>query len=140
MLNMVARLSRALPLLIALALLAVIIYFIVSWRSTPTRAKDVLIRVFMWLTSIISGVFILFSLYALLDSNTPAFELAASFAAVGLIGLAVTLICRWRFRKNHPHYKHRPNAKASTQGSSPVKAKGTFWWIYDIVGRFRPKG
>lgn len=46
MLRLVAGLSRSLPLLIALIVLALAIYAFVSWRRTPTRAKEILIKVF----------------------------------------------------------------------------------------------
>ncbi len=139
MINLVARLSRSIPLLIALVLLAVIVYFVVSWRSSPTRAKEVLIRLFTVLCSALSIFFVLASIYALVDNNQPVLELAASFAAVGVLGLVITLICRWRFKKNHPHYRASANAKASPVGEAPVKRSDAFWWLYDIVGKFRPK-
>lgn len=139
MINLVARLSRSIPLLIALALLAVIVYFFVSWRSSPTRAKEVLIRLFTVLCSALSIFFVLASLYALADNNQPVLELAISFAAVGVLGLVITLICRWRFKKNHPHYRSSVNARATPQGTVPAKRSDAFWWLYDIVGKFRPK-
>ncbi len=139
MINLVARLSRSIPLLIALVLLAVIVYFVVSWRSSPTRAKEVLIKLFCVLCSALSVFFVLASLYALVDSNQPVLELAISFAVVGVLGLIITLICRWRFKKNHPHYRSGVNAKATPVGGTPVKRSDAFWWLYDLVGKFRPK-
>lgn len=139
MINLVARLSRSVPLLIALVALAIIVYFVVSWRSSPTRAKEVLIKLFTILCSALSVFFILASLYALADGNQAVLELAVSFAAVGVIGLAITLICRWRFKENHPHYRTSPNAKAVPTGEAPIKRSDAFWWIYDLVGKFRPK-
>ncbi len=139
MINLIARLSRSVPLLIALVLLAIVIYFVVSWRSSPTRAKEVLIKVFLILCSALSIFFVLASFYALADGNQPVFELAASFAGVGVLGLAITLLCRWRFRKNHPHYRHEVTATAKAVGDAPVRRSGAFWWIYDLVGKFRPK-
>lgn len=136
---MIARLSRSIPLLIALALLAVVVYFVVSWRSSPTRAKEVLIRLFTVLCSALSIIFVLASLYAIADANQAVFELAASFAVVSLLGLAITLICRWRFKKNHPHYRFAPNAKATPVEGAPVKRSDAFWWIYDLIGKLRPK-
>ena len=115
MLRLIAGLSRSLPLIIILAVLAVIIYFFVSWWKTPTRAKEIMIKVFLVLCSAISIVFLLISGYALLDNNMPVLELALSCAVVGLIGLLITFICRYVFRKNHPHYKYERTAKAKTQ-------------------------
>lgn len=139
MINLIAQLSRSIPLLIALVALAAIVYFVVSWRSSPTRAKEVLIRLFTVLCSALAIFFTLASLYALADGNQPVLELAASFAAVGILGLVVTLICRWRFKKNHPHYRSPVNAKATPRSGAPVKRSDAFWWLYDVVGKFRPK-
>ena len=140
MIGLVARLSRSLPLVIALVVLAFVIYFVVSYRRTPTRAKEVLIQVFTVICSIISIFFILASLYALLDGNQAVFELAASFAGVGVVGLIITLICKYFFKKHHPHYKYKATVKATTQEASGVPSKGTlFWKIYDLLGYFKPK-
>ena len=139
MVNLLARLSRSIPLLIALVLLAVIVYFVVSWRSSPTRAKEVLIKLFMVLCSALSIIFTLGCLYAWADGNQPVLELSASFAVVGVLGLVITLICRWRFKKGHPHYRTPVNAKATAAGDAPIKRSDAFWWLYDLVGRFRPK-
>ena len=114
MLRLTAGLSRSLPLIIALVVLAVVIYLVMSWWKTPTRAKEVMIKVFLVLCSAIAIAFLLISGYAVLDHNTPVLELALSCAAVGVVGLLITLVCRYVFRKNHPHYKYEPNAKAKT--------------------------
>lgn len=112
MLRLVAGLSRSLPLIIALAILAVVIYLFLSWRKTPVRAKEIMIKVFLVICSAIAIVFLLISGYAVLDNNTPVLELALSCAGVGVAGLLITLICRYVFRKHHPHYRYEPTDKA----------------------------
>lgn len=102
---LIVRLSRMVPLLIVMALLAAVIYFVVSYRHSPTKAKETLIKVFLWLNGILTGLFGLVSLYALFEKNDAVFELALCFAAVGVIGLLVTLWCRHVFLKNHPNYR-----------------------------------
>lgn len=114
MLRLIAGLSRSLPLVIALVVLAVVIYLFMSWWKTPTRAKEIMIKVFLVLCSAIAIVFLLISGYAVLDHNTPVLELALSCALVGVVGLIITFICRYFFRKHHPHYKYEPNSKAKT--------------------------
>ena len=39
---LVARLLQSLPLVIVLVILALVIYFVVSWARSPERAKEVL--------------------------------------------------------------------------------------------------
>lgn len=113
MIGLIARLSRSIPLVIALILLAIIIYFVVKWRRSPARAKEILIKVFTILCSAILIAFVLISIYALIDNNMAVFELAASFALVGLLGLIITLICRYVFLKHNPNYRKKP-MKAKT--------------------------
>ena len=119
MLRLIAGLTRSLPLMIALIVLAVAIYAFVSWRRTPTRAKEVMIKVFLVLCTAIAAFFVLASIYALVDGNEPVFELAISCAVVGVLGLVITLICRYRFRKHHPHYVVEPTAKATPITNMP---------------------
>lgn len=119
MIRIIAGLSRSFPLVIALVVLAVVIYFVVAWRRSPARAKEILIKVFVVLCSAIAVFFTLASLYAVVDDNIPVLELAASFAVVGVVGLIITLICRYVFKKNNPHYKQVPTAKAKTIENKP---------------------
>ena len=106
------RLIRSVPLLIALAVLAVVIYFVVSYKRSPTHAKELLIRVFTVITLVISGFFLLVSLYALFEGNEGVLDLGVVFLITGLIGLGVVQVCRWRFKKNHPHFRWSTNADA----------------------------
>lgn len=98
------RLYRILPLLAVLAVVAVAVYLIMSFRYSSERAKATLIKVFFWLNAVLSVAFLLVTAYALLERNEAVTELFGSCLAVTLIGLAVTLVCRAVFRKNHPRY------------------------------------
>ncbi len=103
----IARLLQSLPLVIALVVLAVIVYFVVSWAKSPERAKEVLIHLFTVLTIVLSAFFALASLYAFFEQNGTVLEVTGWFLAVSAIALVITRICRWRFVKNHPHYKDK---------------------------------
>ncbi|MCI8468015.1 MAG: sodium/proton-translocating pyrophosphatase [Eggerthellaceae bacterium] len=105
---MVARLSRTVPLIIALAVIAGVIYLVVTYRHSPARAKEVLIRVFTWLTGVLSAFFGLVSLYAWFEHNDGVLDLGLSFLAVALVGLGVTRWCNHVFLKHHPSYKKKP--------------------------------
>lgn len=98
------RLYRILPLLVIMAVVAVVVYLIMSFRYSSDKAKAVLIKVFTWLCIVLSVVFGIITAYALFEQNQPVIELAGSCLAVTLIGLVITRICNWVFRKNHPHY------------------------------------
>ena len=99
-----ARLSRILPLLAILAFIAAVVYVEMSFRYSSERAKGTLIKVFTWLTGILSIGFAIVTIYALFEQNVPVIELFASFLATTLVGLGITRICNRIFLKNHPHY------------------------------------
>ena len=98
--GLVARLSRVIPLVIALAAIAAVIYLVVTYRHSPARAKEVLIRVFTWITGVLSVFFGL--------ANAGVLDLGASFLVVALVGLAITRWCNHLFLKHHPSYKKKP--------------------------------
>ncbi len=104
----VARLSRIVPLLIFMGFVAAVIYLVVAARRSPERAKEVLIKVFTVLNSAIAAFFGIVALYALFEGNSAVFDLAILFAITGLLCLGITFLSRWRFLKNHPHYRMKP--------------------------------
>ncbi|WP_165247238.1 guanylate cyclase [Adlercreutzia sp. ZJ141] len=112
------RLSRIVPLLIALALLAAIVYLVARAVTSPPRAKEILIRLFTWITLALSAVFGLFSLYALFEHNAPVLDLAASFLITALIGLAAIRIANHVFLKHNPGYRSKP-MRANTKWRWP---------------------
>lgn len=105
---MTARLSRIVPLLILLAVVAGIVYLVATYRYSPSRAKEILIKMFTCITGVLSAFFLLVTLYALLERNEAVLDLSASFLATTVIGLAVTRICNAVFLKHHPDYRHKP--------------------------------
>ncbi len=105
---MFVRLFRALPLFALLAIVAGVVYVVVAWRESPTRAKEILIKVFTVLTGALTIFFVLASLYALADKNPDVLDLFLTFLIVAAAALIVTLICRVVFLKNHPSYKRKP--------------------------------
>lgn len=104
----VVRLVRSLPLIIAMAVAAVVIYLVVSYRRSPARAKEVLIKIFTVINGFIVAFFGLASLYALFEDNLKLFDIIVCFAIVGVAGLAITLWCRYLFLKHNPSYRKKP--------------------------------
>ena len=102
------RLIRFWPLLVALAVLAALIYLVVTWRHTPERAKEILIKVFLAISIVLCSFCVLVALYSLLDGNEPVLDLALGCLVIAGVLLLITLICRWRFLTNHPHYRRKP--------------------------------
>ena len=113
---MFARLSRIVPMLIVLAVVAAIVYIVAAWRYSPNRAKELLIRIFSAITGAVSAFFLLVCAYAWLERNGAVFDLSFSFLLTALIGLAVTRICRAVFLRHNPAYRIKA-AKTTTPGS-----------------------
>ena len=105
---MFVRLFRMLPVNIFLGVVALVIYLVVSARQSPVRAKEVLIKVFLVITGVLSGLCLLGSLYALADGHSAAFELIFAFFIASLVCLGITLVCRYIFLKHHPSYRKKP--------------------------------
>lgn len=113
---MIARLSRIVPLLIVLAVVAAIVYIVAAWRYSPNRAKELLIKMFTAITGVLSAFFLLACAYAWLEHNDAVFDLAFSFLLTTLIGLAVTRVCRRVFLRHNPAYRIKA-AKTTRPGS-----------------------
>lgn len=104
----IARLYRVVPIMLALAAIAVVVYLVVSRLRTPARAKEVLVKLFTWLCSALAVFFGAVAAYAVSEGNEPVFDLAVGFALVGLLGLGVTRLCNAVFIRNHPNYRSKP--------------------------------
>ena len=106
-----SRLYRIIPLIIILAIVALIIYAVASWRYTPARAKEILIALFTWLNVGLTGFFALVMLYAVLEGNYFVAEFFAWFVGTTLVALLITYICKRIFLKHNPHYQWKVNVK-----------------------------
>lgn len=102
-----ARLSRVVPLLIVMAVAAGLIYVVVTYRHSPARAKEVLVKIFTWFNGIVVGFFALVSVYAFFDDAPAVLDLSLSFMIVGLVGLIITRLANWRFLAHNPNYRKK---------------------------------
>lgn len=111
---MVARLSRIIPLLIILAVVAGIVYLVATYKYSPNRAKEILIKMFTVITGVLTAFFLLVCVYALIERNMAVFDLAFSFLLTAVIGLVVTRVCRYVFIKHHPSWAKKPMRTTKT--------------------------
>lgn len=105
---MIIRLVRAFPLIVALAILALVVYVFVSYWHSSVRAKSVLIKLFVGVGAVLSGFFGLVCLYAAFENNGTVLDLMLGFFAVAVLTLVIALLCRSVFLKNHPNYRKKP--------------------------------
>ena len=136
------RLYRIIPLLVLLAIVAAIVYVIMSFRYSSERAKAALIKVFTWLTIALSVFFALITLYAVFEHNDTVIELAGSCLAVTVIGLVITRICNHVFRKNHPRYVDEVAKATIVNESITSRFAGAFKQAFGeaLKETFRPNG
>ena len=125
---LLGRLARSLPLVVALLVLALVIYVVASWRTSPNRAKVILFRSFLVVCGAVVAFFVLAALYALIDGNIVAVELALTFMLPGLVGLVITLICRAVFYRNHPSYRIKP-VRATYVNQPPAWMRFLSWLL-----------
>ena len=92
---------------IVMAVAAGLIYVVVTYRHSPARAKEVLIKIFTWFNGVVVGFFALVSVYAFFDDAPAVLDLSLSFMIVGLVGLLITRIANWRFLKHNPNYRKK---------------------------------
>ena len=103
------RLTRIVPFVIFLAILAVFIYLIARFRFPSARAKQIVIDFFTAICVVLCIGLAVITLLTVLDKNTFAVEIFGSFLAAAVLGLIVVRICNWSFLKKYPQYKHRPD-------------------------------
>ena len=113
---MIARLSRIVPLLIVLAVVAAIVYIVAAWRYSPNAPRSCSSRCSRPSRACCRCFFLLACAYAWLEHNDAVFDLAFSFLLTTLIGLAVTRICRRVFLRHNPAYRIKA-AKTTRPGS-----------------------
>ena len=118
-----SRLYRIIPLLIILGIVALIIYFIASWRYTPARAKEILIALFSWINIGLSGFFFLATAYAALEGNWFVAEFFVWFLATTLLLWFITYLCKRTFLKHNPNYQWKVNASGIREHFAQFKDK-----------------
>lgn len=114
---MIARLTRIIPLVIILAIVAAIVYLVATWRYSPNKAKEILIKVFAWFTGVLSAALALICVYVLIDGNWAVFELTAGFLVTALVALGITGICRAVFVHHHPNYRKKAQKAERLDGA-----------------------
>lgn len=122
------RLYRLLPMLAVLVVTALIIYAVVSMRSTKPNAKAAVIKFFTWAFAILSVVFAIGTIYAWAEQNTQVTELIGSFFIACLIFLGVTRICYRVFISHYPNYASKPVRSRVITWLETTGKRVRRWW------------
>ncbi len=116
---------QCLPLVVALIILACLIYLVVAYTQSPNRAKEVLIKVFTTLNGALSIALGLICLYCFAEGNQGMLEFFGMFLAVAVIALVITRICRAVFVHRHPNYEFK-RVHARIKRSKKKEKSGTY--------------
>ena len=98
------RIYRIVPLIAVLLILALVVYFVARFKFPSPRAKQIVINLFVVLTTLLNVFFLLATLYAFFDNNLFGVELFASFLVVTIVGQIITMVCNHRFLQHYPQY------------------------------------
>ena len=101
------RIYRIVPLIAVLLILALVVYFVARFKFPSPRAKQIVINLFVVLTTLLNVFFLLATLYAFFDNNLFGVELFVSFLVVTIIGQIITMVCNHRFLQHYPQYKDK---------------------------------
>ena len=93
------------PVVVILIAIAVGAYFLLSRTKTEAAAKELFIKGTFWINLVVGGLFLLFTLYALIDKNMWMTELFGSVVVVNAVFILIATIAKRIFLKNRPHYQ-----------------------------------
>ena len=103
------RLYRLVPMLVVLAVTAIVIYAVTALRTSKPQAKSNVLLFFTWAFIILSVVFLIGTVYAWAEGNVQVTELIGSFLIACLFFLVITRICYRVFISHYPNYAWKPS-------------------------------
>ena len=104
MARIIVLIFRLMPLEIAIGILAVIAYFALASIKNTSVAKEVLIKIVLFINIVLFAAFALITLYSVLDHHVAMIEISGCCAGICGIAALVALICKQVFLKNRPNY------------------------------------
>ena len=97
----IGRLYRMIPLIIALIILAALVYTIVLNTKGAQKAKEAVIKLFWWVCCIGTALFFAIAMYALSEGNWMLIEFFGGCMIVMIVFWLIDLYCRHRYRKRY---------------------------------------
>ena len=92
------------PIEVVVGVLAVIAYLVLADKKGTSVAKEVLIKIVLFLNLFLFVVFCLITLYSVLDHHMAMIELSGSCAGICGITALVAFVAKKIFLKNRPGY------------------------------------
>ncbi len=96
---------RFMPVVIFLIVIAIGIYYLLSKTKTETIAKAIFIKIGLGFNIIAGSLFLLITLYAVLDNNWTVIELSGSCVIINAVFLGISYLAKRIFLKHRPYYQ-----------------------------------
>ena len=104
MARIIVLIFRLMPLEIAIGIIAVIAYLALASVKNTSVAKEVLIKIVLFINTVLFVAFALITLYSVLDHNTAMIEISGCCAGICAIAGMAAIIAKRVFLKNRPSY------------------------------------
>ena len=104
MARIIVLIFRLMPLEIAIGVIAVIAYFALASVKNTSIAKEVLIKIVLFINTVLFVAFALITLYSVLDHHIAMIEISGCCAGICGVVALIALICKRVFLKNRPNY------------------------------------
>lgn len=104
MARIIVLIFRMMPLEIVIGVVAVVAYLALSNKKGTSVAKEVLIKIVLFINVVLFTAFLLVTLYSILDHHAAMIELSGSCAGICGLSALIALVCKKAFLKNRPNY------------------------------------
>ena len=105
MARIIVLIFRLMPIEIIIGVIAVLAYFALSSFKDNSIAKEVLIKIVLFINSVLFVAFALVTLYSILDNHMAMIEISGCCAGICGVVATVAYICKRNFLKNRPGYR-----------------------------------
>ena len=122
MARLIVAIFRMMPLEIAIGIIAVVGYLILSQKKGASVAKEFFIKLVLYVNYALGAAFLIITLYAILDKNMAVVELSGACLILCALALAAALIAKRVFLKNRPGYRwKRINFKKNNSNNQKIR-------------------
>ena len=104
MARIIVLIFRLMPLEIAIGIIAVIAYLALASVRNTSVAKEVLIKIVLFINTVLFVAFALITLYSALDHHLAMIEISGCCAGICAIAGMAAIIAKRVFLKNRPNY------------------------------------
>ena len=90
------------------------LYAVLKRLTSASKAKYILTKLYMLVSAVVTGVFLIGALYAAFERNMFVAEFALTLAATTALIFGIVALMRLRLISKYPHLKHYKKASIRT--------------------------